>query len=91
VQNELSDDELQATHPMMALLQTLLPWVNVSGNDREERGRRTSELFAQVPGLEGYLEQHGVQLGAQMAQEDRLRLIELVHHYITQLQQAEEQ
>jgi hypothetical protein len=87
VQNEVSDDELQATNPIMALLQTLLPWVNVSGSGREESSARTSEVLAQIPGLEGYLEQHGVRVGAQVTQEERLRLIELVHQYITQLQE----
>ena len=89
LQNELSDEELQAANPAMALLQTLLPWVHVSGNRQGDnsQARRTAEVLAQLPGLEEFLAQHGVQLGAQVSQDERLRLVELVHQYITQMQQ----
>lgn len=88
LQGELSDDELQAANPIMALLHTLLPWVRVAGGQQDQgTAQRASQVLEHIPGLEGYLAQHGVHLGAQVSQEERLHLVELVHQYITQLQQ----
>lgn len=75
----------------MALLQTLLPWVNVAGSRQGEtaQAQRNAVVFAAEPGLQGFLEQHGVQLGDEVSQEDRNRLAELVQQYFTQRDQQQ--
>lgn len=94
LQNELSDDELQASHPIRALLQTLLPWVYLAGSGLggSTQEQRNAALLEGMPGLGAFLEQHGVQLsalGEQASQEDRSRLAELVQLFMMQEEQQQ--
>jgi hypothetical protein len=60
----ISDEELQRTHPMVALLRTMLPWVNVHANagqtspeDQPEIPRRLwGAALANFPALAEHLE-----------------------------------
>eukprot|EP00892_Ulva_mutabilis_P011990 jgi/Ulvmu1/9163/UM005_0261.1 len=81
---QLSDEELQAANPIMALLQTLMPWVSVAGEAAEEAGQSQEDLLAQVPGLTAFLSASGVDLTRAVPAAERPRVLELVREYLMQ-------
>jgi hypothetical protein len=84
VQNELSDEELRAANPIMALLRTLLPWVNVANSGSEDQRESSQEALAQLPGLAEFLRTHGIDPHGPLSNDDRERLIGLVLQYMRQ-------
>lgn len=82
VQRQISDEELQAANPIMALLQTLMPWVSVAGEAAQAAGRTEEDLLAQVPGLTEFLAGRGIDLTRQVPAAERPRVLELVREYL---------
>lgn len=82
VQRQLSDEDLQAAHPIMALLQTLMPWVSLAGEAAEVAGRSQEDLLRDVPGLTEFLAESGVDLTQQVPAAERPRVLELVRDFL---------
>lgn len=82
MQRQLSDEELQAANPLMALLQTLMPWVTVAGEAAAGAGRSEEDLLGQVPGLTEFLVANGVDVERQVPASERPRILALVREYL---------
>lgn len=84
MQRQLSDEELQAANPVMALLQTLMPWVRVAGEAAEAEGQTEDDLLPQMPGLTAFLAERGIDMTRAVPPDDRPRILELVREFLIQ-------
>lgn len=82
MQRQLSDDELQAANPVMALLQTLMPWVVVAGEAAEAEGQTEDDLLPLMPGLTAFLAERGIDVTRAVPPDDRPRILELVREFL---------
>lgn len=82
MQRQLSDEELQGANPIMAMLQTLMPWVLVAGEAAEAEGQTEDDLLPLMPGLTAFLADRGIDVTRAVPPDDRPRVLELVREFL---------
>jgi hypothetical protein len=75
----ITDEELRAANPIVALLRTLLPWVNVEGAAPQEAPEIPQPLWGQAldlfPALAEHLSEMGMHADAEELQEGDVQRI----------------